>query len=141
MRADESGGGRADGQASGEEVLCGECDPEEPGEEIEARAPNIAKQPYSPTKAEIDSHFPLHAEFRSWCKFCVEGKGASRQHRSGDPSEESIGVTISIDYCFMVPEESEEGMDAVLIAYDDKKMDYGRYQWNPTAQRIHPLSG
>ena len=98
--------------------MCGECEPEE---NDEIRAPKIANRPYEPTRTEIDSHFPLHAEFRSWCKYCVEGKSASRPHRAGDPNEEPIGVTISIDYCFMVPEESEEGMDAVLIGYDDKK--------------------
>ena len=98
--------------------MCEVCEPEQG--EI-ARAPRIASQPYVPTKAEIEAHFPLHAEYRSWCRFCVEGKGTSRQHRSGD-KEESLGVTISIDYCFMVPEESEEGMDAILVGYDDKKM-------------------
>ena len=60
LRADDPGEGRADGQASsGEEVLCERCEPEEPEDEMEARTPNIAKQPYSPTKAEIDSHFPF----------------------------------------------------------------------------------
>ena len=53
--------------------------------------------------------------------FCGFWKCASKQHRTGDSTEESIGVTISIDYCFMVPEESEEGMDAILVGYDDKK--------------------
>ena len=33
-----------------------------------------------------------------------------------------MGVTISVDYCFMVPEESDEDMDAILIAYDNHKM-------------------
>ena len=101
-----------------EAILCGECEPEET---MESRAPKIASRPHVPTKAEIDAHFPLHAEFRDWCRFCVEGKCASRQHKAGDSTEESIGVTVSIDYCFMVPEEAEEGMDAILVGYDDKK--------------------
>ena len=106
--------------AEEEAMLCGECDPEEE-ENGEFRAPKIASRPYIPTKAEIDAHYPLHAEYRSWCKFCVEGKAASRLHKRGDPTEEPIGVTVSIDYCFMTPEESEEGMDAILVGYDDKK--------------------
>ena len=73
-----------------------------------------------PTKAEIDAHYPLHAEYRSWCRYCVEGKGASRLRRTGDPTEETIGVTISFDYCFMTPEESEEGMDAIVVGCNDK---------------------
>ena len=52
----------------------------------------------------------------------MANKGVSRQHAAVDPTEEALGVTISIDYCFMVPEESEEEMDAILIAYDSHKM-------------------
>ena len=66
--------------------------PEE--EDMESRAPSIICRPCTPTKAEIDAHFPLHQDYRSWCRFCVEGKGVSRQHRKGDPKEEAIGVTI-----------------------------------------------
>ena len=33
-----------------------------------------------------------------------------------------MGVTISVDYLCTVPEESEEEMDAILIAYDSQKM-------------------
>ena len=46
-------------------------------ETMESRAPKIASRPHVPTKAEIDAHFPLHAEFRDWCRFCVAGKCAS----------------------------------------------------------------
>ena len=112
--ADRAGGEGAQGDAIA-------VDDGEPEVETEARAPKIASRPNAPTKAEIEAHYPLHAEYRNWCKFCVAGKGTSRQHRAGDPSEETIGVTISVDYCFMVPEEAEEGMDAILVAYDDKK--------------------
>ena len=113
LRASDKVEGEAEDDA---EIVC-----EVPEQEDGARAPRIAVQPYVPTKAEIEAHFPLHAEYRNWCRFCVEGKGTSRQHRSGDTGE-SLGVTISLDYCFMVPEESEEGMDAIIVGYDDKKM-------------------
>ena len=121
-------------------MLCGVCE----DEDDEIRAPKIAPRPYVPTKAEIDAHYPLHAEYRNWCKYCVEGKGVSRPHHAGDASEEPIGVTVSIDYCFMVPEESEEGMDAILIGYDNCK----RGLWamsveskGPTESLVEWLSG
>ena len=44
------------------------------GDTEEVRAPKIAPKPYVPTKAEVDAHYPLHADFRSWCKHCVEGE-------------------------------------------------------------------
>ena len=61
--------------AEEEAMICGECDPDE--ENGEFRAPKIASRQYIPTKAEIDAHYPLHAECRSWCNFCVEGKAAA----------------------------------------------------------------
>ena len=89
-------------------------------EELEARTPVIARKPKTPTKAEIDAHFPLHADYRDWCPHCLAGKGISNQHRRGDNSE-AIGTTVSMDYLFMVPEEEDENMDAVLILYDTNR--------------------
>ena len=45
-----------------------------------------------------------------------------------------MGVTISVDYCFMEPEECEEEVDAILIAYDGHKL--GR--WAITADANGP---
>ena len=57
-----------------------EYDPEEDNEEF--RALKITSRLYLPTKAKIDAHVPLHARYRSRCKFCMEGNGASRMHRT-----------------------------------------------------------
>ena len=95
-------------------------------------------------KPRIAAHFSLHAEYRSWCKYCAHGKGISRQHAAGDPTEEALGVTISIDYCFMVPEESEEEMDAILIAYGNENMGLWAMTVDakgPTPQAVGWLSG
>ena len=47
----------------------------------ESRKPNIARRPYTPSKAEVDEHLPLHLEYRSWCPHCVAGNRISAQHR------------------------------------------------------------
>ena len=134
MRADQPVGGEAEVEAEEEEaMLCGVCD-EDDSEEV--RAPKIAPKPYVPTKAEVDAHYPLHAEYRSWCKYCVAGKAASRLHHAGKADEEPMGVTISIDYCFMVAEESEEGMDAILVGYDNCKKGFWQCRWMPRGQQI-----
>ena len=90
-------------------------------EEAEARTPLVARRPQAPTKAEVDAHFPLHAEYRDWCPHCVAGKGMSTQHRHDKGKDEPIGTTVSMDYLFMIPEEEDEGMDAVLILYDSNR--------------------
>ena len=53
-------------------------------ESSETRKPQVARRPYTPTKAELESHLPLHLEYRSWCPHCRAGRGISMQHRSDD---------------------------------------------------------
>ena len=97
-------GALRDAMSSGEELR------ERGDEEVdeETRKPNIAKRPYTPTRAEVEAHLPLHLEYRSWCPHCRAGKGVSMQHRKnvGEDSSE-LGITVSLDYCFMTAEEAE----------------------------------
>ena len=59
------------GQVETEEeaIICEKCEDGEPQEGV--RAPKIARRAGLPTKAEIDAHYPIHAEFRAWCRYCV----------------------------------------------------------------------
>ena len=85
--------------------------------EEDVKAPKVAARPYQPTKAEIEAHEITHLPYRNWCEHCVAGKGVSSPHISG-PAGDRIGITISMDYCFM-GEEATEGTPPVLIAWDD----------------------
>ena len=93
-------------------------DQDEGTEEFGIRRPRICRRPLAPTKAEVEEHNRTHAEYRSWCPHCVRGKSISMQHRRGNPEEEKLGVTISIDYAFKSAEEAEEDVSPVLVAYD-----------------------
>ena len=67
-------------------------------EEIgEARKPRIARVPKTPTRADIEAHFPLHVEYRDWCPHCVAGRGQVKPHMR-NKGEERSGTTISVDY-------------------------------------------
>ena len=88
------------------------------------RRPKPGRRPVLPTKAELDEHFPLHLQYRSWCKHCVAGKARLAQHRVDDPNRERLGVTWNADYAFMGSEEAEEGMQPTLIMYDDDKRSF-----------------
>ena len=112
---DEANG---DGEASRNGNGDREMEVQEQVEEMEVRPPKVARKPHAPTKAEIEAHYPLHAEYRDWCPHCVSGKGISAQHRKGDQEEEALGTTVSMDYMFAVPEEEDETMDAMLLIYD-----------------------
>ena len=88
-------------------------------EDFGVRRPRICKRPMAPTKIEVEEHNRTHAEYRSWCPDCVAGKSVSMHHRRRDPSEERLGVTISIDYAFRTAEEAEEDLAPVLVVYDN----------------------
>ena len=66
-------------------------------EEEDCRQPAIARAPVTPTKSEWDARMLLHAEYRSWCPFCVQGKAHCNQHLKETADEDNIGVTISMD--------------------------------------------
>ena len=63
----------------------------------ESRKPRICRRPMGPTKQEKEEHDRSLVEYRSWCPHCVAGKSISMQHRQGNPEEEKLGVTTSID--------------------------------------------
>ena len=116
---DNAGAGATDSGAtsSGDVVeVAMEEESGDPGEADESRKPQVARRPVTPSKAEVESHLPLHVEYRSWCPHCVAGRGISMQHRQNTtegPSE--LGITISLDYCFMTAEERDQDMRATLI--------------------------
>ena len=115
--ASSSGGGDTGLNSSGNVVSQSAC-----AEGEESRKPNVARRPHTPTKQEVEDHLPLHLEYRSWCPHCVAGKGISDQHRRDMHGDgEDLGITISLDYCFMTADEAEEDMRAILVCYDHSK--------------------
>ena len=90
------------------------------GEQLGERKPKIGTRPHTPTKAEVEEHNPLHVHYRTWCPHCVAGRSISRQHRRQAAYEESLGVTVSIDYAFMAADEKEAETAAIMIAYEHK---------------------
>ena len=102
----------AGGEGGGEER-------EEAGEEENrARVPRVARRPVAPTKKEVEEHYPLHVEYRDWCEHCVAGRGMSAQHKQQIADKELLGHTIDMDYAFITPEQEDEDMCPVLVAYD-----------------------
>ena len=99
--------------------------------EEESRDYKRARRPYTPTKAELAEHLPLHLQYREWCEECVRAKGLSRPHRS--TGEDALpGVTWNMDYCFLGgradedifdddSEEKRRGKLPILVVYDSCK--------------------
>ena len=83
----------------------------------DVNAPKVAARPHQPTKAEIEAHEITHLPYRNWCAHCVAGKGVSSPH-SHSHSDERIGITISMDHCFM-GDEATDTTPPVLVVWDD----------------------
>ena len=69
-------------------------------EDLGEKAPKAARRPEALTKTMLDEHFPCHAHYRRWCPDCAAGRSLSRQHKSINPSEEALGIVISMGYAF-----------------------------------------
>ena len=95
-----------------DEELNGETDDEnmEDGDtrfdEGSAQVKNI-RDPGQPTAKEHQEHFTTHRPYRSWCKFCVMGRGVNAPHRKSDAQDDLEGVPhVSMDYGFFGEKKS-----------------------------------
>ena len=65
----------------------------------EAERVKHATDPGAPTAAQVEDHRKTHIPFRSWCKWCVLGRGRGIQHRSSAGA--SAVPIIGVDYFFL----------------------------------------
>ena len=85
------------------------------------RQPRGGRIPSAPTKKELEEHYPLHIPYREWCPVCRSAEGVHDHARKDpDPEDSRLGVTVSMDYCFLT-HDAEGDLEApkVLIMYDD----------------------
>ena len=70
------------------------------GNELDVEPVKLAPDPGKPTERQIEEHRRSHLPFRSWCRWCVLGRGRGLQHRRGwRPG--SIVPIVGIDYFFL----------------------------------------
>ena len=58
----------------------------------ETRKPHLAWRQYTPTAAEVETHLPLHLEFRSWCPHCATGKGTATKQKTELTRDDGTGI-------------------------------------------------
>ena len=118
--SEEVAGGEGSDDGKDEVIDCDAANGEPSIDDVDPEdvvKPKVAARPYTPTKAEIETHEVTHLPYRSWCAHCVAGKGVSSPHKyTGD--EDKVGITISLDYCF-VGDETSEVIPPMLVVWDD----------------------
>jgi len=75
-----------------------------------------AREPQCPTQDEGAQHEYTHLPYRSWCKFCVVGRGRQEPHMKAKHDSENEMPEISIDYAF--PASVEDVGVTMLVARD-----------------------
>ena len=86
-------------------------------EEEDAAPARYAANPTLPTdEGEIERHRVDHYPFRSWCRFCVSGRGTGQQHTT-TASNSTIPI-IGMDY-FFITSEGVRRRDELKFAADD----------------------
>ena len=72
--------------------------------------------PRAPTREERERHELTHVPFRSWCRFCVMGRGKEQGH----PRREGARTipTVHMDYAFMG--EGEDRIMPVITAKEEE---------------------
>ena len=103
-------------------------EPIEAEEETEPR--DSLPNPELPSQSERGGHNVHHCPYRSWCRFCGEGRAREMAHRLQDQGSRKIS-TISFDYLFTTRgnvftregwelEKLEEHFLKVLVVCDSK---------------------
>ena len=69
--------------------------------EFGSRNPRKLQDPRLPSRKEMDDHsLAAHMPYRSWCTFCVMGKGKTAPHLKQQQREDGL-PELHVDYCFM----------------------------------------
>ena len=108
-------------------------------EEHGSREAVTTKVMYKPIQEEIEQHMLTHLPFRSWCPYCVMGRGVSRGHYRKSKEECSGKPVVIMDYGFMTEEDKaeEESMPMLVIHDRDTKMKFAHIVPN---KGVHPYA-
>ena len=86
---------------------------------VEARTPWRVREPGDPTPEERAQHELTHLPFRSWCRFCVMGRGRQEGHFRQSKKESSDNMPeISLDYAFPA---SEGGVGVTMLVARERR--------------------
>ncbi len=71
-------------------------------DQTEIEPVKIAPSPVLPSASEVEEHRVTHAQYRSWCRECVEGKALGEQRgRAPDDGTVKLVPTVGIDYFYI----------------------------------------
>ena len=93
--------------------------PEDDVEGVEAhedqpeRGGRVLPAPRTPSRAEREAHDVTHMPYRSWCRFCVMGRGVERRHEARPAERDADRPKVHVDYAYLSGDSTP-----VLVAKD-----------------------
>ena len=102
-------------QGLSQEMAAGDQEPEEEG-----RRPQVLPAPQSVSMQEREVHELTHIPYRSWCRYCVRGRGRNTQHRrQGDEDRRKGTPRVSMDYFFMSTVDQAASENPILVMLEE----------------------
>ena len=77
------------------------------------RGPKYIRDIRLPSLEEFQKHMMTHLPYRSWCEYCVKGRGKEAPHRT--QSTESDLPEVSVGFCFPLKDDGTGGL-IILVA-------------------------
>ena len=111
------GHGRAEGGRAGKVEELNEG-PDEDGLE-EGRNPRVPRAPPRVSREEREAHEITHTPYRSWCHYCVRGRGRNSPHVR-EKEKDSLEIPrISLDYFFVSSGDEAASDNPILVMLDE----------------------
>jgi hypothetical protein len=95
------------------------------GEEDSEPTRYLPCEPIPPAK-EVEEHRCSHIPFRSWCKWCMMGRGLGLQHRGG--SAQSSVPVVGLDYFFITSGGVKKKSELIEDGITEEGIDTAREQ-------------
>ena len=73
----------------------------------EGQAAKVLPAPVMPSQAEIEAHEATHIPYRTWCKWCLQGRRPNPQHTRSKSPARDIPLLVG-DYCFVRDSRDED---------------------------------
>ena len=123
-------------QMDDELVVCLPC-----GEGEEGRDAKAARTPAKVSEEEKARRELTHTPFRSWCKFCVMGRGISESHRSKSEEQkqedkELRAPRVCMDYLYLGEQDKEAKENPMLVMVDEATGENMPEQWKRKEQKV-----
>ena len=90
---------------------------EEEEEDSPAGVPRHAPCPGDPSQRQVEEHRRVHWPYRSWCKWCVLGRGRGTPHVTTGKSDIPV---VGIDYFFITKGNAVENENSSTDAMEEK---------------------